>query len=105
MAGHWGSPYLRKQEASEVSRDLRRACSQRERERREEEDDDDDGDDAYPVAVGRPTPLVRPPVARCMPWGGIIQIARPTRGLEIKSSCIEIPIYLTLVYMILDPKA
>ena len=28
-----------------------------------------------------------------------------TRGLEIKSSCIEIPIYLTLVYMILDPKA
>ena len=28
-----------------------------------------------------------------------------TRGLEIKSSCIEIPIYLTFVYMILDPKA
>ena len=31
--------------------------------------------------------------------------APSTRGLEIKSSCIEIPIYLTLVYMILDPKA
>lgn len=54
LAGRWGSPYLRKQEASEVSRDLR-ACSKREREkRREEDDDDDDGDDAYPVAVGRP---------------------------------------------------
>ena len=31
--------------------------------------------------------------------------AEDTRGLEIKSSCIEIPIYLTFVYMILDPKA
>ena len=28
-----------------------------------------------------------------------------TRSLEVKSSRIEIPTYLTFVYMILDPKA
>ena len=69
-----GSPYLRKQEASEVSRDLR-ACSKREREkRREEDDDDDDGDDAYPV--GRPLSDLPLHVA-CLGGGVLIQIGRP----------------------------